>query len=55
VDLRETINQPKVQRLHHGNPSMKPSLTPSTSNTYNSLTNGPIELSFGEGLVTLSN
>jgi len=51
MDLRETINQPKVQRLHHGNPSMKPSSTPSTSNTCNSLTASPIKLKFGEKLL----
>jgi hypothetical protein len=55
MDLRETINQPKVQRLHHGNPFMKPSSTPSTSNTCNSFTKGLIELNFREGLLHLSN
>jgi hypothetical protein len=55
VDLRETINQPKVQRLHHGNPFMEPSSTPSTSNTCNSLTEGPIELNFEESLLHLPN
>jgi hypothetical protein len=55
VDLREIINQPKVQRLHHGNTSMKPSSTPSTSNTCNSLTTKPMTLNFKEELLHLSN
>jgi hypothetical protein len=55
MDLRETINQPKVQRLHHGNPFMKPSSTPSISNTCNFLTQSLIELNFGEELLHLPN
>ncbi len=55
VDLRETINQPKVQRLHHGNPFTKPSSTPSTSNTCNSLTAKPMTLNFWEELLHLPN
>jgi len=55
VDLRETINQPKVQRRHHGNPSMKPSSTPSTSNTCNSLTAKSMTLNFWEELLHLPN
>jgi hypothetical protein len=55
VDLRETINQPKVQRRHHGNPSMKPSSTPSTSNACNSLTAKPMTLNFWEELLHLPN
>jgi hypothetical protein len=55
VDLKETINQPKVQRLHHRNPSMKPSSTPSTSNTCNSLAEKPIKMKFGEKLLHLLN
>jgi hypothetical protein len=46
--------QRKVQRLHHGNPSMKPSSTPSTSNTCNSLTTKPT-LNFWEELLHLPN
>jgi hypothetical protein len=55
MDLRETINQPKVQRLHHGNPSMKPSSTPSTSNTCNFPTAKPIKLKLGEKVLQLLN
>jgi hypothetical protein len=55
VDLRETINQPKVQRLHHGNLSMKPSSTPSTSNTCSFPIAKPIKLKLGEKLLQLLN
>jgi hypothetical protein len=47
--------KPKVQRLHHGNHSMKPTSTPSTSNTCNSFTAKGIMLNFWEELLRLPN
>jgi hypothetical protein len=47
--------KPKVQRLPHGNHSMKPTSTPSTSNTCNFLTTKPMMLNFCEELVHFAN
>jgi hypothetical protein len=55
MDLRGIINQTKVQRLPHGNHSMKPTSTPSTSNTCNTLTAKPMMLNFCEELLHLAN
>jgi hypothetical protein len=47
--------KPKVQRFPHGNHSMKPTSTPSTSNTCNFLTARPMMLNFCEKLLHLAN
>jgi hypothetical protein len=47
--------KPKVQRLSHGNHSMKPTSTPSTFNTCNSLIAKPMMLNFCEELLHLAN
>jgi len=52
--LREIINQTKSPEASHGNHSMKPISTPSTSNTCNSLTAKPMMLNFSEELSHLA-
>ncbi len=47
--------KPNVQRLPHGNHSMKPTSTPSTFNNCNSLTAKPMMLNFWEELLHLLN
>jgi hypothetical protein len=47
--------KPKVQRLPHGNHSMKPTSTPSIFNNYNSLTVKPMTLNFWEEPLHLLN
>jgi hypothetical protein len=47
--------KPKVQRLPHGNHSMKPTSTPSTFNNCNSLTAKSMALNFWEELLHLLN
>jgi len=47
--------KPKVQRLPHGNHSMKPTSTPSTFNNCNSLTAKPMTLNFWEEFLHLLN
>jgi hypothetical protein len=52
---KKKLIKPKVQRLPHGNHSMKPTSTPSTSNTCNFLTAKPMMLNFCEELLHLAN
>jgi len=52
---KKQLIKPKVQRLSHGNHSMKPTSTPSTSNNGNSLRAKPMTLNFWEDLLRLLN
>jgi hypothetical protein len=54
IKLEKQLIKPKVQRLPDGNHSMKPTSTPSTSNTCNSLIAKPMMLNFCEELVHLA-